>query len=273
LQNENIMLLTAVIIVLREVLEAALLISILSALSSILGLTRNWVGWSLGSGLCGAIMLAYYVDVISELFEGVGQEVTNAAIQLGIYLLLGVFVYMVLQTRERMRHREQVIKIIMASIVALAVTREGFEVLVYVTSFSMDLQQLLTVLVGTTVGASIGVSAGILTYYLLVNLRHPWSNAGGMGLLFVVGAGLVSQAAQLLIQADWLPSQLPAWDSSSIIAEDSVTGQLLYALIGYEATPTAIQAGCHIGGGLLLLGVAILSITLRKFRGEGAHDE
>ena len=221
MQNETVMLLTAVIIVLREVLEAALLISILSALSSMLGIARNWAGWSLVSGLCGAITLAYYVDVISELFEGVGQEVTNAAIQLGIYILLGVFVYMAMQTGELMHRRERALKIIMACIVALAITREGFEVLVYVTGFSMDLRQLLTVLVGTTVGASIGISAGVLTYYLLISLRDPWSQSSGMGLLFLVAAGLLSQAAQLLIQADWLPSNLPVWDSSSVVAEDS----------------------------------------------------
>ena len=39
------MLLTSVVIVLREVLEASLLISILCAFSGVLGISRNWVGW------------------------------------------------------------------------------------------------------------------------------------------------------------------------------------------------------------------------------------
>ncbi len=73
----------------------------------------------------------------------------------------------------------------------------------------------------------------------------------------LVGAGMASQVAQLLIQADWLPSRLPVWDTSGWISETSVTGQLLYALIGYEATPTAIQAGFHLGG-LLLLAIIFL---------------
>jgi high-affinity iron transporter len=274
LQNENIMLLTAVIIVLREVLEAALLISILTALSSMLGIARNWVGWSLGAGLCGAIMFAYYVDSISEWFAGVGQEVASATIQLVIYVLLCTFVsIMVLHRSGLNRQSGLLLKIVMACIVALAVTREGFEILVYVSSFSMGLRQLLTLLVGAAIGASIGISAGALTYYLLVNLRYPWSQAGGMGLLILVAAGLASQAAQLLIQADWLPSQLPVWDSSALIAEDSVTGQLLYATIGYEATPTAIQAGCHIGAGLLLLGVAAASLACCKRGGESADEK
>jgi high-affinity iron transporter len=31
------------------------------------------------------------------------------------------------------------------------------------------------------------------------------------------------------------------WDTSDWVAETSVTGQLLYALLGYEATPTLTQ--------------------------------
>lgn len=267
------MLLTAVIIVLREVLEAALLISILSALSYVYGIERKWIGWSLLGGVAGAAVLAYHVDAISDLFDGVGQEITNATIQLCVYILLGVFVYLLLRTREITRHREQKLKIIMAGMVVLAIMREGFEILVYVSGFSVELRQLLTVLVGATVGASIGISIGALVYYLLISLRYSWSRAGAMVLLFLVAAGMTSQAAQLLIQADWLPSDLPIWDSSSVIAEESLAGQLLYAIMGYEATPTAIEAGCHIGSGLLLLLVAIASLKWRKQRGEGEYAE
>jgi high-affinity iron transporter len=214
------------------------------------------------------------VDSISEWFAGVGQEVASAAIQLVIYVLLCIFVSMVaLQRSGLKRSSELVLKIVMACIVALAVTREGFEILVYVSSFSIDLQQLLTLLAGSAIGASIGISAGALTYYLLINLRYPWSQASGMGLLILVAAGLVSQAAQLLIQADWLPSHLPVWDSSALIAEDSVTGQLLYATIGYEATPTAIQAGSHVGAALLMLVVVAASLACRKPRDENAYGK
>ena len=82
------MLLTSVIIVLREVLEAALLISILLALSSVLGLSRRWLGWSLVFGMAGAIIYSLGVAAISDWFDGVGQEVTSAALQFLIYLLL-----------------------------------------------------------------------------------------------------------------------------------------------------------------------------------------
>jgi high-affinity iron transporter len=253
------MLLTAVVIVLREVLEAALLISILSALSGVLGLRRHWIGWALVAGTAGAISFGASIDSVSGWFNGVGQEVTSAGMQAVIYLLVGVFIQLLIRRRYRPVVRDRTLLTVMAATVALAMTREGFEILVYLSGFVMNLHQLMTVMMGALIGSGIGISVGALLYYLLVNLRYPWSQACGIGLLVLVASGLASQAALLLIQADWLPSQLPVWDTTSVIAEDSVSGQLLYAMIGYEATPTAIQAGCYFGGGLLLLAVALLA--------------
>jgi MYXO-CTERM domain-containing protein len=38
----------------------------------------------------------------------------------------------------------------------------------------------------------------------------------------------------------------------------------MYALIGYEATPTALQASFYFGGLLLLLIVAVLAVRSRR---------
>jgi len=265
------MLLNAVIIVLREVLEAALLISILSAMSVLLGVGRRWTGWSLAAGLAGALLLGYSIDTVSGWFGGVGQEVVSAALQIAIYLLLGLFIVLMQSHEHRAGNRDFLLTPVMAGAVAIAVAREGFEILVYVYGFALDLHQLMSVLAGMAIGTGIGISAGALIYYLLIGLRRRWSRAGGAGLLILVAAGMASQAALLLIQADWLPSQLPLWDSSAFIAEDSVGGQLLYALLGYEATPTAIQAGCYFGGGLLLLLLALVTPWFVRRRVQ-AHE-
>jgi high-affinity iron transporter len=59
---------------------------------------------------------------------------------------------------------------------------------------------------------------------------------------------MLAQAATLLIQADILPSQAALWDTSGWVREDSLLGQLLYAIAGYEATPTLLQASAYFGG-------------------------
>jgi high-affinity iron transporter len=253
------MLLNSVIIVLREALEAALLISILSALSSVFGMSRGWIGWSLGLGLAGAGCYSLGIYTISDWFDGVGQEVTSAAIQGVIYLLLLLVTFSLLAgTRGNPRYPGKTV-LVMVTIVALAVTREGFEVGVYVHGFTGVLSQFLAILTGAVIGAGIGISIGVLIYYFVISLEFRHSIIVGFGLLALIAAGLISQAALLLIQADWLPSQHPLWDTSGWLPENTVTGQLLYALVGYEATPTPIQAAIYFGGALLMLVTAVLS--------------
>jgi high-affinity iron transporter len=75
-----------------------------------------------------------------------------------------------------------------------------------------------------------------------------------VALLCLIGAGMVMQATLLLEQVDWLPSAQPLWDSSALVSEQSVTGELLYAVFGYEATPSAVQIGLYVGSLLLMAG-------------------
>ena len=253
------MLLTSVVIVLREVLEAALLISILSALSGIMGISRLWLLWAFGFGFAGAVSYGLGIDTISNLFEGTGQELSSAAMQFLIYLLLLIFAFLAGRSISGRGSHRAFTALVMTAIVALAITREGFEVLVYLFGFSDQWQQSLAILTGALIGAGVGISAGALIYYLFSNMSRRYALPLGLFLLSLVAAGMISQAALLLIQADWLPAQLPLWDTSAWLAEQSLTGTILYALIGYEATPTAIQAACYFGGLLLLLLVAVMS--------------
>lgn len=240
------MLLSSVIIVLREVLEAALLFSVLIALSKKMGVNFRWLVWSLLLGLLSAFIYGMNIQIVSEWFEGVGQEVTNALIQLVIYFMLVLYMLMLSYFSYRQKTSKFVLSLVMTVIVALAMTREGAEIILYFFSVTHSDTHYLAVLVGMTIGASIGISIGLLFYYLLNSLKPERSIFIGLILLLLVSAGMISQASLLLIQADWLPAQLPLWNSSELLSEKSVTGQLLYALIGYESTPTAIQAGLYL---------------------------
>ena len=64
------MLINSVVIVLREVLEAALMVSVLLAVSRILQLNSRWLRVALVVGLGGAAIYGHYLGTVSELFEG-----------------------------------------------------------------------------------------------------------------------------------------------------------------------------------------------------------
>ena len=68
---------------------------------------------------------------------------------------------------------------------------------------------------------------------------------------------MLLQAGKMLIQADILPDgQL--WDSSALLSEESLSGQLLYALAGYEATPAPAQLVLYLFGAACMAAVMLL---------------
>jgi high-affinity iron transporter len=267
------MLLSSVILVLREVLEAALLFSLLMALSRRLRISFRWVWVALLAGLLGAAIYGFNIDRVSDWFDGVGQEVVNALLQIVIYVLLcGLAVLAVRNARVRSASVRTIV-LVMTATLSLAVVREGSEIMIYLSGFLQVPDLLLPVLAGSVIGAGIGISVGTVFYYALLNLGRRAAGLTGAVLLSLVAAGMIAQAVQLLIQADWLPSQYPLWDSSWLVEEQTVTGQLLYALVGYEATPTLLQIVFYVAAiGVLVSAVVLLGRPFIQLEKEQQAD-
>jgi len=99
----NAPLIDSVVVVLREVLEFALLVDILLAASARAGLTGRWLQAGVAAGLAGATAFMMAMRPVSEWFGGVGYELANAALHIVIYgLLLGCIA--LLANRHRRRH-------------------------------------------------------------------------------------------------------------------------------------------------------------------------
>ena len=247
------MLLNSVILVLREVLEAALLICAMLSFSYRLKISRSWLKWSIVMGLLGAILYAHNIIIISNSFEGVGQEVLNAAMQYLIYLLLAAFCILLIQGQPFSAQYFTLIYWIMGMIISLSMIREFSEILIYLQVFSIDSLQFMPVAIGAFLGAGIGLSIGIIFYHLLNYFSEKGSFNPIVIMLGFIAAGMVSQATQSLIQADWLSIEHPIWDSTSWIPERSVVGQLLSAVFGYEATPSLIQVELYFASLFIIL--------------------
>jgi len=263
------MILSSVVIVLGEVLEATILASIFLALSQRFETPRNWFISALLAGITGAALYAVFFDVISQWADGFGQEIFNASIQLGIYLCLCLFNALVYSTKQE-QTMSRYLEWTMALAVSLAITREGAEIFLYLSGFISSDSLITATITGSIIGAGIGLSLGILLYYFFISLNRRLSLYLGYSLLLLVAAGMILQAVRLLIQIDWLPSQQIVWNVSNWIDESSATGRLLYTLVGYEASPTPIEIQCYIVAILVVLlstGIAqYISSTKNKER-------
>jgi high-affinity iron transporter len=66
-------------------------------------------------------------------------------------------------------------------------------------------------------------------------------------LVLLLAAGMASQAARYLIQANVVPSlAAPLWDTSSLVPNSSVVGKALQGLVGYDAQPAGMQIAFFI---------------------------
>jgi high-affinity iron transporter len=250
-------LLNAVIIILREVLEASLIIGVLLAFSQMLGKSRIWIAYAIILGLLGSSLYAMNIAVVSQWLDGVGQEVINANMHFLIYLNLVMF--LVLAMRPQSIWTQKWITVTMVLGVMLAIVREGSEIMLYLHGFFSIPNLLPTVLLGGVIGGSIGISVGVLFYYILVNIQTKNGLRLGYVITILIAGGMILQMTQLLIQADWLISQYPIWNTTSILSEQSIAGQLLYALIGYEATPTPVQIISYISALVFMVLISIVS--------------
>ena len=109
-------------------------------------------------------------------------------------------------------------------------------------------------LAGGVLGLIGGVVIGSLIYLGLLAIPLHRLFTVTSWLILLLAAGMASQGAAFLMQANLLPSfGNDLWDTSSILTENSMLGLLLHVLIGYSAQPAGIQVAFYLAT-LLIIG-------------------
>lgn len=267
------------VIVFREVLEAALVISILlAATRGIIGRNR-WIGGGAALGVIGAVIVAFFAGAIASAFQGIGQEVFNAGVLLIAVLMLAWHnIWMSTHARELVANLKQVgskvssgsLPFYFLSIAAgLAVLREGSEVVLFLYGLSASGDGVAHITVGGIVGLAGGVATGALMYFGLLRIPTSLLFRVTGWLILLLAAGMAATAAGYLSQAGILPSYTPLWNTSGFISEHSIFGQMLHILIGYQARPTAIQLGFYLGT-MILIGSGMYYMNRQKYKASTA---
>jgi len=246
-------MLATAIIVFREVLEAALVVSIVLAATR--GVIRRslWVSGGVLGGVLGATAVAFFADAIAAAASGVGQELFNATVLFVAVIMLGWHnVWMSRHGRELASSLKSVGEAVrggarpmhvLAAVVGMAVLREGSELVLFLygvaASGSGQASGMLTGAL-TGVGAGVGVGAALYLGLLRIPSSRLFTVTGWMILL--LAAGMASQGAAFLVQADILPALgETVWDTTALVSDGGVVGRVLHTLIGYTARPYGIQ--------------------------------
>jgi high-affinity iron transporter len=245
----------AILLILREVLEAALIITMLLAMSRKLSILFNWIIPALALGVLSSWLLAHYAYTIADALDGTGQEWINALLYLSVilsFIFIGLIIAPLLLhassqekylslTDNSTHHYKTLLLICAVFAVGLSLAREVSEIWIYLGGFLHQKDLLQSALTGGAIGLGIGISLGVVTYYLLVFISaRMFLIILFIFLIFLCG-GLSMQIARQLLQIGILTSAGPLWDTSTIVNEHSWLGELLYALIGYDSSPNAIQ--------------------------------
>ena len=246
-------MLPTALIVFREVLEAALVVGIVLAASQ--GVRRHgaWVGTGILGGIAGAALVAGFAEQIASALAGVGQELFNAAVLFAAVAMLGWHnVWMGRHGRELAVEAGDVGKLVrsgaqplhaLAVVVGLAVLREGSELVLFLYSIvAANGTDAVSFGLGFALGVAAGSGVGALLYFglLRIPLKHLFTVTSW--LILLLAAGMAAQGAAFLVQADVLPSLGDGiWDTSWLLTEHSIPGQVLHALVGYVARPAGIQ--------------------------------
>jgi high-affinity iron transporter len=246
-------MLATAIIVFREVLEAALVVGIVLAASKGVIDRLLWVGGGVFFGIAGACAVAVFAEVIAEAAAGIGQELLNASILFLAVAMLGWHnVWMGRHGRQLAQQAADLGKAVtrgtrplyaLAIVVGMAVLREGSELVLFLYSIAAGGSSGVADMAGGGIlGLAAGVAVGGALYFGLLRIPTKHLFTVTSWLILLLAAGMASQAAAFLVQADILPALSPAlWDTSALLTEDSVPGKIMHALIGYVARPSGMQ--------------------------------
>jgi high-affinity iron transporter len=264
-------MLATLLLVFREVLEAALIVSIVAAATRGVPGRGAWIGAGMGLGLLGAVLVAAFAGGIAQAMSGMGQEWFNASVLMAAVVMIGWHVvWMARHGRELSIHMKSVGNAVSSGsrpltallvVVALAVLREGSEVVLFGYGLLAGGSSAGSLALGGLFGVLLGAAVGFALYFglLKIPMRHFFSATNG--LLVMLAAGLASSAAGTLVQADVLPTIVDTlWDTSWILTDQSVLGHTLHILIGYTAQPSGIQMLFYA------VTVAVLLIGMRLSR-------
>jgi high-affinity iron transporter len=242
----------AFLLMIREGLEASLIVGILAAYLVRIGrrdaLPRVWAGVLAALGL--SIVVGLLIVLTIGNLPGVVQETTEGlAGLLAVAVLTWMLFWMRRQGRALKGELEHDVDVALtagstAALVGLAfvaVAREGLETVLFFVAVISSAGAGLPTFVGALVGLAIAVGIGgaIFLGGIRVNLRRFFTVTGTV--LIFVAAGLVAFSIHEFGEGGLIANSGTAFNFGGVLPETDALGSLLAGLFGYRSKPTPLE--------------------------------
>jgi high-affinity iron transporter len=250
-------MIAALLITLREGLEAALIVGIVLGVLRKLGrMDRGkpvWIG--VAAAVVASVVAGLALNALGVAFEGRGEEIFEGAAML---LAAGVLTWMVFWMQRQGRNVQaelesdvrQAVTVGSAwalfSLAFVAVLREGIETVLFLTAAAFSATPAET-LIGGALGLTIAVVLGWLMFAAGKRLDVRAFFRVTSVLLILFAAGLLAHGVHELQEAALLPIFVEhVWDINPALDENGTVGTFLKALFGYNGNPSLLEVISYI---------------------------
>jgi high-affinity iron transporter len=249
----------AFLIMLREGIEAALIVGIAAGYLKQTGADRLmpavWIGAGAAAALCLIVGIA--LNLASAEFPQRQQELFEAIVGFAAVAILTSMVFWMRKAARSLKsnlqhaidgamhaHRHRGIALV--GIAFFAVAREGLESVFFLLAVFQQ-SRGFAVPVGAIGGLLLAIAVGYAIYQggARLNLRifFRWT---GVFILFVA-AGLLAGSVRALHEAGiWNGLQTTAFDLSGVLPSDGLLGSVLAGLLGYHDAPTISEVVAYL---------------------------
>ena len=247
------------LIMLREGIEAALIVGIIASYLKQTGrgqwMPAVWIGVFLAAAL--SLLVGGGLELMSAEFPQKQQELFEGIVGLIAVGILSSMVFWMRKEARSIKHslhtsldhaltasNHQVMALI--AMVFFAVAREGLETVFFLLAVFQQSEGPAAPL-GALLGLILAIFVGFAIYSgsmrLNLGLFFRWTGL----FILVVGAGILANSVQALHEAGlWNHLQGVVFDISSALPMDGPAGSVLAGMFGYQDAPTVSVLGAYV---------------------------
>lgn len=244
-------MLPSFLLALREGLEIALIVGIV--LGTLHKTNRQDLVPTVRLGVLSAVAVSLVAALLLNLL-GATLEGAAEAIFEGVMMLLAaaVLTWMILWMQSRASRIKEIVadEVNLASragrwslfvLAFVVVVREGIELALFLTAAVYSTSVLQTI-AGAAIGLALAILLGWALFKTTVRLNLKRFFQVSSILLIFFAAGLVAHGVHEFNEVGLIPGVIEhVWDTNSVLDENSLVGQIMKTLFGYNGNPSLTE--------------------------------